>query len=483
MGLKQSIFWSVLAVSGACLAVLVADQVLSARRVMHDRMKTRIESIAALVSTLAVPALKARDRNGLDRSLRPLIRLPSMTYLKVWSAKGELLFHGSDSRWKPATGMRDRSEDGASGAVFERFWDLRDGGEGAVVGTAAMGISVRGVRRGLSVILARGIALGIGILLLLAWMARRLGRALARKLELLQKAVENFRSGKAPAFPDVEKTTEIGRLSREFKSLYETLQSEREKRRRLEKLRQELTAMIVHDLRQPVTVIEASLHLIGGKDYFRFPERQKLQIMLQGHRALDRLNGMISTALQMARLSDVRVLLKKRGLPIGQLLQECAAACSAAVLETGRGWDFQVPKPLSSRRVYGDGDLLKRLVGNLILNAVDHSPPGGRISLGARPSGSTGRDGVEIFVRDEGKSIPIHMRSEIFTKYRTLSESGRNMGLGLTFCKMVADKHNGRIQVRSEDGGGNTFSVVLPFFEPEQGRPAGNECAESGARF
>ncbi|OIN99131.1 MAG: hypothetical protein AUJ51_13520 [Elusimicrobia bacterium CG1_02_56_21] len=97
---------------------------------------------------------------------------------------------------------------------------------------------------------------------------------------------------------------------------------------------------------------------------------------------------------------------------------------------------------------------------DLVLNAIQYTPEGGAIKLGARLSPD--EKAAAIYVSDEGEGIPDSFREEIFKKYQGLGKSSRNIGLGLAFCKMVAETHSARMDVRSEMGKGTEVSFVTP---------------------
>lgn len=122
-------------------------------------------------------------------------------------------------------------------------------------------------------------------------------------------------------------------------------------------------------------------------------------------------------------------------------------------------WHFSLPEDIGNAWIFGDHDMLKRVIGNLVLNAIQYTPEGGAIKLGVRFSSA---DKAAIYVSDEGEGIPDSFREEIFKKYQGLGKSSKNIGLGLAFCKMVADTHAARIDVRSETGKGTEVSFVIP---------------------
>jgi signal transduction histidine kinase len=110
--------------------------------------------------------------------------------------------------------------------------------------------------------------------------------------------------------------------------------------------------------------------------------------------------------------------------------------------------------------VHGHPDQLQQVILNLLTNAIDATPPGGRIALTTRALPATGE--VEIAVTDTGRGVPPVDQKRIFEPFFSTKESGRGIGLGLFITSEIVREHKGRIEVESEDGRGSTFSVVFP---------------------
>ncbi|MEI8259487.1 MAG: ATP-binding protein, partial [Deltaproteobacteria bacterium] len=111
-----------------------------------------------------------------------------------------------------------------------------------------------------------------------------------------------------------------------------------------------------------------------------------------------------------------------------------------------------------------DRDLLRRVIENLLDNALRHTPPGGHVAIEA---GTLTGGGFEIRVRDDGNGIPTEQRDRVFEKYSQLDASkgvapGFNRGLGLLFCKLAVEAHEGAIRAEANHPKGTVFVIVLP---------------------
>ena len=122
--------------------------------------------------------------------------------------------------------------------------------------------------------------------------------------------------------------------------------------------------------------------------------------------------------------------------------------------------DLQVQAPHDLPAILVEADMIRRVVINLLENAVKFTPSGGKIWVEARQE----EDFIIISVRDSGPGIPPEDKERIFNKFTRLnvSSSPRGLGLGLAFCRLAITRHGGRIWVDSEVGSGSSFNFILP---------------------
>jgi signal transduction histidine kinase len=111
--------------------------------------------------------------------------------------------------------------------------------------------------------------------------------------------------------------------------------------------------------------------------------------------------------------------------------------------------------------------MLRRVLDNLVSNAMEHSPSGTTVTVGA----SAREEGIEVRVSDQGQGVPSDQRENVFEKYARLELRNAgvtaNRGLGLTFCRLAVEAHGGTIWVEEAPGGGALFRLVLPAHEAE----------------
>ncbi len=130
-----------------------------------------------------------------------------------------------------------------------------------------------------------------------------------------------------------------------------------------------------------------------------------------------------------------------------------------------------------------DAAQIEQVILALVMNALDAMPQGGNLWL--TTSFGHGPDHVHIVVRDDGSGIPPEILPRIFEPFLTTKETGRGVGLGLAISHSILERHNGSIEVQSEQGRGTTFTVTLPWDAEDAGfapHPANEIAATASGR-
>ncbi len=231
-------------------------------------------------------------------------------------------------------------------------------------------------------------------------------------------------------------------------------------RKRLDTLRDDLLAMLYHDLRAPLSSISMSLELLaqacmdGGSD--------AQELITIARRAAARLERLSSNMLDLSRLEAGQMPLK-RGVVLPQTLIAEALEVIAPHAEQ-RQQNVQLELPPDLPPVSADREMIRRVLINLLENAVKYSPPGSHIRVGARREGQM----VRFWVADNGPGIPKEEQERIFHKYdRGSAKRGKGLGLGLAFARLAVQAHGGTIGVESEPGEGALFCFTLPVAADE----------------
>jgi signal transduction histidine kinase len=225
-----------------------------------------------------------------------------------------------------------------------------------------------------------------------------------------------------------------------------------------------LTNLLVHDLRQPLTAMLGSLSLAGAEST-KAGEAAKFLGMAQQSGTL--MARMLEDLLDVSHLEAGRPFLSISAVQPREFLEPAAAELAATAQQ--RGVELTVDLAPDLPPVRGDGPRLQRVVANLLDNALRYTPSGGRVVVQASLEAAQAR--IVVSVSDTGAGIPRDLQTRIFEKFWTggneASAARRSFGLGLTFCKMIVEAHGGRLQVESEPGKGATFRFDLPCAREE----------------
>lgn len=234
------------------------------------------------------------------------------------------------------------------------------------------------------------------------------------------------------------------------------LKEQLERLREASRLREDLAQVLVHDMRNPITSILGNAALLQAAA----PDDARLARIA---REATRLSSLVDEVLVVSRLEAARLVVHRRPLDLPGLVRAAVDRC--APLVAGRDARVSVDAP-AALRVAGDERLLLRVVENLLANAVKYGPPGGAVVL--RVAAEGGR--AALTVTDEGPGIPPEHAEGVFEKFHALEvkdlPATRQSGLGLYFCRLVAEAHGGRIRAEVGRPRGACLVVELPLLEP-----------------
>jgi signal transduction histidine kinase len=228
------------------------------------------------------------------------------------------------------------------------------------------------------------------------------------------------------------------------------------------KLREDLSNMIVHDLRNPLTTILMSSSLLAN-DGLEGKNLQRTQLILAaGHQ----LESMINDLLLLAKMESGKLVLNRAEVFLNDMAAKALSQASSIALSRSIQLKSQLSEP--SYPISGDAHLLHRVLDNLLSNAIKFSPPNSTITLQVDyPSDSESSNLVQkratIRVVDEGIGISEELEERIFEKYEVgnvLTEVSQ-LGLGLAFCKMAVEAHSGKIVIEANKPQGSIFTVIL----------------------
>jgi two-component system, OmpR family, sensor kinase len=251
--------------------------------------------------------------------------------------------------------------------------------------------------------------------------------------------------------------TEVGQLGQAFNTMLDDLQDAFDERDATEQRLRQFLADASHELRTPLTSIQ------GFAELFRMgPDAQvDLPVILRRiEQESGRMKVLVEDLLLLARLDQTRPIEQE---PVDLAVLAADACTDAVALDQGRQVTLASPDPVV---VEGDGDHLRQAIGNLVANAVHHTPPGAPLDVAVRCEDGAG----VVVVRDHGEGLSSDAVDHVFDRFwqADSARSGTGSGLGLAIVAAIADEHGGTVSVANAPDGGAAFTLRLPI----QGRPA-----------
>ena len=219
--------------------------------------------------------------------------------------------------------------------------------------------------------------------------------------------------------------------------------------------RDEITHLMVHDLRAPMVSITGALELLWeGKGIG--PKDQGLLQMARRNAA--RQNALLDSILDIWQLEEGAFPQRKARVAVGTLVGDALRLAGPRAQARRLGLEAVIPGDLPQAWV--DQGLIERVLGNLVGNAIKFSPEGGgAVTVSAC---SAGADGIRISVSDSGPGVEAALKPRLFSRFAPGSQRARGSGLGLAFCRLAVEASGGRIWLEERQGPGALFVFTLP---------------------
>ncbi|MEK7388983.1 MAG: HAMP domain-containing sensor histidine kinase [Elusimicrobiota bacterium] len=449
--------------SGLSGGLVVAAVVILGARSARREAYLHAERLGSVTLTAVRALVQSEARQGrltgLGRHFEDLVRESRIATIVVRDRKGKRLVGRSDD---PNLTGRAPRPGRALAEVDDGIYDV----EGPVdlgprgKGTVVVGFRTTDLERRLDEIGAHGVQAAVSAFLaitLIAWFiglfaGERLERLVGR-LEAMVADPQGFRPLGGEGGGD-----EVSRLSAAFNRMGMSLRAETRRRRILEEEKRELSAMLVHDLKTPMTVIRSGIALLadtaendGQRDNKRTFELLEMSTA--------RLQRMVEDVLQLAKLEESQSEAFSETVDIGALARDCARDFGLIAADRKQRLELSLPER-ELRPVLGDGALLRRVLDNLVHNAVEHTPAGERVLISAIEQEGL----ILVEVSDSGPGVPPDAREHIFRKFfqKDVKRHVGNVGLGLALCEKVVLRHGGIIGIDDAKPKGARFYFTLP---------------------
>jgi len=426
---------------------------IAVEHAMRDR---QLADIQRLVSELVRNHAQIDRIVLLDRSLEVLAAEPA----GAGSVAAE-----ADLR---AVIARDKSRERSEGPSTVRYLLPVKGASGAPVGVLEIGFETTQVELTVARV-SEGLAVPLGALVIAvtAFASFAIQRQVIRPLVRLTQSIRTLGEGRpGPPLP-VDRRDEVGEVAEAFNRMVEQLESARaqllaetqhtvdlEKQLRRSQalaVAGKLTSALAHEVGTPLNIIsgraEIALRSLDGH-----PARDDVQTILA---QADRISGIIRGLLDSLRGRKPEVQPVAPGALLGQIVPLVAYDARRRGVKVDRHVAGGTPD------VMGDPGQLQQVFLNLLMNAVDATPAGGRITVLVGAAPRDGQAGTAITVADTGPGIAPELLGRIFEPFFTTKAAGQGTGLGLAICRDIVREHGGALTATNAPGGGAVFTVWL----------------------
>lgn len=231
-------------------------------------------------------------------------------------------------------------------------------------------------------------------------------------------------------------------------------------RKEAERMKQEVVAMITHDLRTPLSTIRNFHEMLATGLLGELTEKATKMLNLADRNA-SRMLSLINDLLDVEKIKAGMMELEKEDVSASKLLEHTAQSLSSLAAESGISI-ICVEAESKDLTFHVDEDKISRVITNLVSNAIKFSPRDSSIRLSAESVGGN----VLISIQDQGRGIPEDKLSNIFDRFQQVSSQDHSKsggsGLGLAICKAIVELHGGEISVESLEGKGSTFKFSIP---------------------
>ncbi len=243
---------------------------------------------------------------------------------------------------------------------------------------------------------------------------------------------------------------------------------------KLDEMKTELVNVVSHELRTPLTAVKNALTLLHGKRLGSLNDRQQHFVGL-AQRNVEQLVGIINDLLDLSKLEAGKMQIHLDLLSLSEPIAVASSSLESQAEAKGVALTVSVERGLPL--VHGDEASIRRVLINLIGNAIKFTEPGGRILVEAAvtqgESDCASGAAIRIAVSDSGVGVPKDQLESIFDKFHQVAGGNRHTttvgtGLGLPICRELVKAHHGRIWAESDEGAGSRFSFTLPLLNDSE---------------
>ncbi|WP_339901899.1 HAMP domain-containing sensor histidine kinase, partial [uncultured Cyclobacterium sp.] len=282
---------------------------------------------------------------------------------------------------------------------------------------------------------------------------------LTKNVNKISVAVNRFKQGDLKARIRLQSKGELSVLANNIDSMADTIVSNINEIRSVEKLRKELISNISHDLRTPLTSIQGyaeTLVLLEEK----LDKPTKIKYLNTILSSTQRVKKMVENLFEISKLEAQQMETKKETFSINELLSDMVMKFD--LMAKSKSIDFKINMAENNTLVFADIALMERVFQNLLENALNHTPAGGTVLISIEKKATSS---IEVTIKDTGIGISSEELPYIFDRYKKGAYgTHKGTGLGLAIVKKILELHKLDIKVESELNVGTTFSFRLPVY-------------------
>lgn len=280
-------------------------------------------------------------------------------------------------------------------------------------------------------------------------------RELKDKIHGLEVGADDFIS---KPFENVELLTRVRSLLKQ-KKYYDELERKNEELKRMDEFKDELAHLIVHDMKNPIFVIQGNLQMMGmGIDKAEADSLNKYIGRIE--RSTENLLKMVLNLIDISKLETGRMNLNKELVVVNDIVKKCIQKISDSPENETKKISLELSDQIPL--TYLDNSLFERVLDNLISFAIANVKPEGRVQINTRFSNNI----LQCEIKDDGIQIPPKFQETLFNKYSQveIKNEGYRLGrgLGFTFSKLAVEAHKGSIYIENTDSIGNNFIINIP---------------------
>ena len=411
------------------------------------------------------PAVAGRDLDSLSREAQFLTQgSGGAAYVYILSPDGSFVVHSDPAfawkaleEWEPSreqAGVRDMREPVQlyGGMVGEAVIGFR-----SVAAEQMHRVQVRNILPPL-------LYVNFTIIVLVLLASLGVSRGIIRPVRQLAAAARDIREGRLDIRLAVGTSDELGSLQGEFNSMASRLKE-------LDDLKTDFLAKITHDLRNPLGAVMgyAEVMLLGIRGPVSSEQQKCLKLMISN---ADYLSELINNILDVTKLEAGRMEYARTNCDLSGVVEPVVELMKVKADEYGVALVHDVPADFPQAEA--DPQALRRVLMNLVSNALKFTPQGGQVRVSASVESG---GGLRMTVHDSGIGIPREKLPLLFSKFaqvhdrRDLPRQVRGTGLGLAICKEIVEGHGGRIWAESEPGRGTAFQFTIATAPKEAATP------------